>query len=94
MTNSSCPCDYSVGDNKFKKQMGTKVHCNNLCVATCGDVVDEVRKTLPVDPFHICDLLLHAFVINGNCIVVVCVAVNVNDGNKKEEASKKKKSDI
>lgn len=42
-----------------------------------------------MDPFNVCVPVLHAFMINGNKVTVF-LCVNVNDGNRKEEASEKK----
>lgn len=43
-----------------------------------------------MDPFNVCVPVLHAFMINGNKVTVF-LCVNVNDGNRKEEASEKKR---
>ncbi len=41
-----------------------------------------------MNPFNVCTPVLHAFMINGNKVSVF-LCVNVNDGNRKEEASEK-----
>lgn len=65
--------------------MANKVHCNDLRVATYGGNIQAVQwkqyysRTFP---------FLHAFMIHGNKVnIFQCVAVTVNNGNGKEEAS-------
>ena len=67
------------------KRMGGKVHCvvNNLCVATCGGVGDEVGT------FHyflfFCVSVLHASLTINGSKVTVCLWLNVNDGETKRK---------
>lgn len=48
-----------------------------------------------MNPFLVCVPVVHAFMIHGDKVTVfVVVVLNVNDGNKKEEASEKKRNEI
>lgn len=69
--------------------MGGKVHCNNLCVATCGGAAIMMlwMRTLTVNPFHVCSACICD---QWQLYLCVRVAVGVNDWNKKQEALEKK----